>query len=104
MHLFISNLNITTPPWSVNQVDDVYEIVNSDQTLVAAVPIDPREDLSRIQANAAVLAAAPELLAALKEAAFILESRGEPLGEPYFELINRASPALPPIPYPRPQR
>lgn len=104
MHPFISKLNITDPPWSVNQVGNSYEIVDKNQTVIARVPVHPWDDPARIRANLAVLAAAPELLAALKEAAFILESRGEPLGEMFFELINRASPALPPIPYPRPKR
>jgi hypothetical protein len=104
MHPFISKLNITDPPWHVKQIGQSFEIVNGNDTVVARVPVHPWDDVERIRANTAVIAAAPELLAALKEAAFILESRGEPLGERFFELMNRASPALPPISYPRPKR
>lgn len=104
MHPFISNLNISRAPWKVRTTGRSFEVINEDKTTIARVPRYPWDEPGRAESNAALLAAAPELLAALKEAAFILESRGEPLGERFFELINRASPAVPPIPYPRPRR
>jgi hypothetical protein len=41
-------------------------------------------------ANLHLIAAAPELLAALKEAAYHLDVAGIPLNSAYYELIQRA--------------
>lgn len=46
-------------------------------------------------ANLYLIAAAPELLSALKEAAYQLDRAGIPLNEKYYELINKAQQGMP---------
>lgn len=48
-------------------------------------------------ANLHLIAAAPELLAALKEAAYHLDRAGLPLKQEFYDLINRAQPEMPPL-------
>ena len=49
------------------------------------------------QANLRLISCAPELLAALKEAAYHLDAAGIPLKQPFYDLINRASSGVEPI-------
>lgn len=48
-------------------------------------------------ANLRLISCAPELLAALKEAAYHLDAAGIPLKQSYYDLINRASSGVLPI-------
>ncbi len=48
-------------------------------------------------ANLRLISCAPELLAALKEAAYHLDAAGIPLKQPFYDLINRASSGVEPI-------
>ena len=49
------------------------------------------------RANIRLISCAPELLAALKEAAYHLDAAGIPLKQSYYDLINRASSGVLPI-------
>ncbi len=49
------------------------------------------------EANIKLIACAPELLAALKEAAYHLDAAGIPLKQSYYDLINRASSGILPL-------
>lgn len=49
------------------------------------------------EANLRLISCAPELLAALKEAAYHLDAAGIPLKQSYYDLINRASSGIEPI-------
>ena len=66
----------------------------NDRT-VAVVPKAGEIPFEERSANLAVITAAPELLAALREAAYHLENAGIPLNQSYYELINRASEGVP---------
>ncbi|MGA1256798.1 MAG: hypothetical protein ACO3YZ_06725 [Candidatus Nanopelagicaceae bacterium] len=115
---FIQRNNLARPPWRVKDPERGL-IVDSSGRTVALVPAktphitvdnsqtqistrwpDTAEEWihpDELAANLNLIAAAPELLAALKEAAFHLDQAGIPLNEPYYELINRASSGLEPL-------
>lgn len=110
--LMLKNVACSDAPWSIyDEAQGV--VVDAHGRLVAIVPrevpkisasgdltvsghaipvprqdnLDPRFHL----ANRELVRSAPELLAALKEAAYHLDRAGTPLTERYYELINRAS-------------
>ena len=133
--IFIARNKIAAPPWQRDPTDParildrfgrivcrVYQKsprLTVDQSLSVDTvksdtpPVDIDQGHENYQANLAVIEKAPELLAALKEAAFILDSMGIPLAEPFYNLIDQAQPdqpALKPInrdqqkePLPRPR-
>lgn len=105
-------------PWQVADMERGI-IVDSEGYLVAVMPIAyPRitTDSTSImpgilrqsgiqpvlseeyqRANIRLISCAPELLAALKEAAYHLDAAGIPLKQSYYDLINRASSGVLPI-------
>jgi len=111
---FISKQKLTYGHWRVKD-DSRGLIVDSRDRLIAVVPkkqpaitvdsavkiggnTSPWPDLSEEwiyddehEGNVALIACAPELLAALKEAAYHLDKAGIPLHDEYYDLINRAS-------------
>lgn len=109
---FIKNNQISDPPWTVYDKEQG-TIVDQWGRLVAVVPCNPPKitasstlqigtpintvpkvesmDPQFYENNLAVITAAPELLAALKEAAFHLDQAGIPLNQSFYDLINRAS-------------
>jgi len=111
---FISKQKLTYGHWHVKD-DSRGLIVDSRDRLIAVVPkkqpaitvdsavkiggnVSPWPDLSEEwiyddehEGNVALIACAPELLAALKEAAYHLDRAGIPLHDEYYDLINRAS-------------
>lgn len=116
--LFINRLPIATAPWRVVCRDTGVVVDNSNrfvalvqtptekitvdntQTLgvdLYGIYIDPQLTEQERQSNLALIVCAPELLAALKEAAYHLDSAGIPLNDKFYELINRASPGLEPL-------
>ncbi len=64
---------------------------------IGEVNMDPYMTDREFSANLQLIACAPELLAALKEAAYHLDAAGIPLNEQFYELINRASPDQAPL-------
>ena len=109
-------------PWQVADMERGI-IVDSEGYLVAVMPIAyPRitTDSTSImpgilrqsgiqpvlseeyqRANIRLISCAPELLAALKEAAYHLDAAGIPLKQSYYDLINRASSGMPQIEPPK---
>jgi hypothetical protein len=63
------------------------------------VPKAGEVPLEQRLANLAAIAAAPELLAALREAAALLEAMGVELRPEFYELMQRATPNDEPIPH-----
>ncbi len=115
--IFLSQNPISAPPWQ-RDPGNPDRILDSFGRLVADVPQHPRRitcdsshtvDRDRLytpptdidqgfanhQANSAVIVCAPELLAALKAAAYHLDRAGIPLNPAYYDLINRAQPDQP---------
>jgi hypothetical protein len=117
--MFFIQKNVMSPlPWTVTDPENGV-IADREGYLVAIIPMDqPRLTVdstsvipgiiknSKIQpmmsseyqeANLRLIACAPELLAALKEAAYHLDAAGIPLKDEFYELINRASSGTLPI-------
>jgi len=105
MSLFIRRSGIANPPWKAVKTPrgNSFDIFDYNDRLIARIPWhsvamhDP-ETL----ANIAVITAAPELLAALRELCFHMDRLNIPLNEAFYELMNRASPGMPPIEPPKP--
>jgi len=115
---FVQNNIMSPTPWRVADPERGI-IVDREGYLVAVMPIAyPRvtADSTSImpgilrqsgiqpvlseeyqQANIRLISCAPELLAALKEAAYHLDAAGIPLKQSYYDLINRASSGVLPI-------
>ena len=94
MNLYTRNLSITQPPWRCQDMDRG-EIVSQEDYHIATIPKSGKPGkppLEQRLANIAVITAAPELLAALREAAYLLETMGVPLTPEYYELMRRAAP------------
>jgi len=94
MNLYTRNLSITQPPWRC-QDRDRGEILSQEDYHIATIPKSGKPGKPPVEqrlANIAVITAAPELLAALREAAYLLETMGVPLTPEYYELMRRASP------------
>ena len=110
--IMLKNVTISDAPWSVH--DHTHgSIIDAHGRLVALVPTGPitvsadgslrvgdtvfpvprTEGMSpRFHYNnLALISAAPELLAALKEAAYTLEQLGVEPDERFYDLINRAT-------------
>jgi hypothetical protein len=94
--LFIRNLKLSAPPWRI--FDPRRGIIHDQNDChIATVPkAGPIPFESRNQ-NLAVIAAAPELLAALIEAAYHLDNAGVPLNQNYYDLINRCRTGATPL-------
>ena len=115
---FIQNNTMSPLPWRIiDQENGV--IVDSEGYLVAVMPLAyPRVTVDSTSimpgilretgiqpvlsdeyqaANLRLISCAPELLAALKEAAYHLDAAGIPLKQSYYDLINRASSGVLPI-------
>jgi len=71
-------MNKHTPgPWKIDS-DDPYEIVSEDYGGIANVPNEPAENIAimaEMRANAALIAKAPDLVAALKPFAALYAKR-----------------------------
>ena len=115
---FIQNNTMSPLPWRVIDQERGI-IVDSEGYLVAVMPVAyPRVTVDSTSimpgilretgiqpvlsdeyqaANLRLISCAPELLAALKEAAYHLDAAGIPLKQPFYDLINRASSGVEPI-------
>lgn len=98
--IFIKNLHPSIGPWQV--VDHNRGVIQDASGRVLArvqkpgdVPPHERE------ANLRLMAASPELLAALREAAYHLHTAGIEINQSFYDLINRVSPEAPPIQSPK---
>lgn len=94
--LFIKNIPLSPAPWRVNN-DRRGIIVDQNDRTVAIIPKAGEIPFDERSANLGLITCAPELLAALREAAYHLDSAGIPLNDSYYDLINRASAGVPPL-------
>jgi hypothetical protein len=98
--LFIKNLNPSVAPWRIcNQNKGT--IRDANNRLLARVQKPGEVPPHEREANLRLIAAAPELLAALREAAYHLHNAGIELNQPFYDLINRVSPEAEPIAAPQ---
>jgi hypothetical protein len=94
--LFIKNLNPSVGPWRI--CDRNRGTIRDDNNRLLATVQKPGEvPPNEREANLLLMTAAPELLAALREAAYHLHNAGIALNQPFYDLINRVSPEAPPI-------
>lgn len=98
--IFIGTSGISNPPWKAvkSSKGNSYEIYDDTNRLIARIPWHSvsMEDADTL-VNIALIAAAPELLVALRELAFHLHMQDIPLTDRFYELINRATPGMPRI-------
>jgi hypothetical protein len=100
MSIFIRNSNIAPGPWTYRKClkGNSYEIIDANEKVLARIPV--HQNVSNgfeFIATVSVISAAPELLAALREAAYHLHNNGVPLRQEFYDLINRASATMQPI-------
>ena len=94
MNLYTRTLSLTQPPWRCQETDRG-EIVSQEDYHIATIPKSGKPGKPPVEqrlANIAVITAAPELLAALREAAYLLETMNIPLTPAYYDLMRRAAP------------
>lgn len=77
------------------------DILDNKGVPIAHVLISSEIPSHQRQANLRLIKAAPELLAALREAAFHLHNAGITLNQPFYDLINSVSPEVEPISTPK---
>lgn len=117
---FIRNNPMADPPWSVHNPKEgtivdkhgrLVAVVTSgakdltvdsstvkvDQQFVVDIPNYDNHNELWVKSHQNLIACAPELLAALKEAAYHLDVAGVPLNQKYYDLINRASYSMKPV-------
>lgn len=94
--LFIKNIPLSPVPWRIND-ERRGIIVDQLDRKVAVIPKAGETSFEQRSANLGLIVCAPELLAALREAAYHLDAAGIPLNDAYYDLINRASAGVPPL-------
>ena len=95
-NIYTRNLKITDGPWRIqNRHRGI--IYDQQDRKIAVVPKAGEIPLEQRLANLAAIAAAPELLAALREAASLLEAMGVELKPEFYELMQRATPNDEPV-------
>lgn len=100
--LFIKNTHLSAPPWRIQDARRGI-VVDQNDCHIATVPKAGAVPFESRNQNLATIAAAPELLAALIEAAYHLDVAGTPLNDGFYELINRCRTGAVPIKPRRPQ-
>lgn len=104
MSIFTSTANIAPGPWTHRwcRRGCSREIVDANNRVLARIPVYFNlPNGFNHDATIAVITTAPELLAALREAAYHLDVAGVPLKPEFYDLINRASVTMQPITGPR---
>lgn len=93
---FTKHLNLTDGPWRTQDPQRGIIVDQQDRRIatIAKAGAIPSEERN---ANVACVAAAPELLGALRAAAYALTTVGYKLTDEYLELIDRASAGAPPL-------
>jgi hypothetical protein len=87
--MFVKRLKFTQPPWRIQDRGRGH-IVDQNDRLIATVPKPGPIAFEQREANLHLIETAPELLAALLEAAYHLDRQGTPLRPELYDLINRA--------------
>ena len=94
--IWTQSLGTSHAPWRI-QNPSTGVIVDADDNIVAKCPKAGPLPWDERVANTALIAAAPELLGALRQAAYALTMCGVELRPDFYDLMNRASPGLDPL-------
>ena len=92
--LFTELLEVTNGPWRVKD-ENRGIIVDAQDRRICTVPKAGDIKFDERTANQAAIAAAPELLGALRMTAWVLTTMGCELKPEFYSLINRASAGAP---------
>lgn len=84
-------LPLTDGPWRIQDPNRGI-VYDAQDRRIATVPKSGEIPYAERQANLAAIACVPELVAALREAAYVLDQMGVPLRQEFYDLINRATP------------
>lgn len=93
---FTQHLNLTDGPWRIQDPQRGI-VVDQQDRRIATVPKAGAVPHRERNANVAAISATPELLGALRAAAYALTTVGYRLTDEYLELIDRASAGAPPL-------
>jgi hypothetical protein len=91
--IWTQSLGTSHTPWRI-QNPSTGVIVDADDRVVAKCPKAGPLPYDQRAANLAAIAHAPELLGALRQAAYALTMYGVELKPDFYDLMNRASPGL----------
>jgi hypothetical protein len=96
--IFIKNIPLSPSPWRVNDENrGIVTDLNDKRVAVVPKPKPGVVEHEKRLANLAAISCAPELLAALREAAWRLEEAGITPSTDLYDLINRASYGVPDV-------
>jgi hypothetical protein len=98
--IFIKHLDPSVGPWRICD-HNRGTIRDANNRLLARVQKPGEVPPHEREANLRLMTAAPELLAALREAAYHLHNAGIELNQPFYDLINRVSPEAEPVASPK---
>ena len=90
-NIYTRNLKLSEGPWRIQNRHRLTVVDPLDRT-ICVVKDNPSIPVEERLANAHVISAAPELLAALKEAVFMLDSLGVDTSGEILELLACAAP------------
>ena len=93
----ISRIPLSPAPWRAANLDRG-TIIDQNDRIVARLPKAGELSFATRSANFSAIVHAPELLQALREAAYWLHVTGVPANPAFYDLIDRASEGMPPIP------
>lgn len=93
----IRRIPLSPGPWRVSNWDRG-TIIDQNDAIVARLPKAGALSFETRSANLSAIVHAPQLLQALREAAYWLHVTGVPATAEFYDLIDRASAGLPAIP------
>ena len=93
----IRRIPLSPSPWRVSNVDRG-TIIDQNDAIVARLPKAGPLSFETRSANLSAIVHAPQLLQALREAAYWLHVTGVPANPEFYDLIDRASAGMPAIP------
>ena len=93
----IRRIPLSPSPWRVSNIDRG-TVIDQNDRIVARLPKAGPLSFETRSANLSAIVHAPQLLQALREAAYWLHVTGVPANPEFYDLIDRASAGMPPIP------
>lgn len=92
MSKFVYHLNITDPPWRIQCARRGIIYGPNDEHICTVPKANSNYPAHQREADLRLIAHAPEILAALREAAFTLDALGHAPDQAFWDLINAATP------------